>query len=162
MLLLSSLALLALGQKSKPPTHVRYFNARFGYAVDVPSSLVLKREADNGDGRAYLSKDARSELLVYGSHTLLDDRGEAGESLAGGYRRWLAQASKRGGSAKFSSLGSKAFSVSWRDGRRLIYVRTIQLPDGFATVEFTYPIDRKPAVEAAVRKTIDSLVPVRR
>lgn len=161
MSLIFSLLTLAAGQKIKRPEFVRYQNARYGYSVEIPSFLILQREAKNDQGRSYLSKDVRTELLVYGLPELLDEKGAATTSLAGGYRRWLEQARKKG-PPKFAKLDSDVFAVSWREGRRLLYVKTIRLPEGFATVEITYPHDRGPAVDMAIARTMASLKAAKR
>ncbi len=156
------LFLLALGQTTKAPLATRYVNARYGYSVEIPSSLLLRSEGQNGDGRTYLSKDARTELLVYGSQELLDENGKPTDSLSRGYRRWIAQARKKGPAPKVAKLGPNFFAASWREGRRLLFVRTIKLAEGYATVEITYPIDRRSAVDAAVARTLASLKSIKR
>lgn len=45
-----------------------YTNYRFGFEVDYPSSWILGRSPDNGDGRN-LYDAPETEILVYGSYT---------------------------------------------------------------------------------------------
>jgi hypothetical protein len=50
-----------------------YFNSRFGYSLDVPKLFTLTDpDPENGDGRAYSTKDKTVALSVYGSHILQD------------------------------------------------------------------------------------------
>lgn len=42
-----------------------YHNDRYNYTVAYPDFLIPQREADNGDGRKFISADEEIQLLVY-------------------------------------------------------------------------------------------------
>lgn len=46
-----------------------YENDRFGYGVDVPESFAPQPEAENGDGRVFISRSPQGEIAVGGSTT---------------------------------------------------------------------------------------------
>lgn len=150
-------AALLLATQGKVPASRTYTNARYAFSVEVPAFVRLKRAADNGDGWTFLSPDVRTELLAYGTTSLLDQKGDIVESLGGGYRGWVRQSRQPGMQGQSSAINARAFSVSWRDGRRFVRIRAIKIPEGFAVVEVRYPVDRKPAVERAVTRTLASL-----
>jgi hypothetical protein len=50
-----------------------YHNARFDYSISYPANLLVPQgEAANADGQRFLSRDGRTELLVYGAYNSLD------------------------------------------------------------------------------------------
>jgi hypothetical protein len=62
-LLLSSVA---------PPAYKTYHNDRFGFRIDYPAALRPQPEADNGDGRRFVSADGQTTLAAYASYSVLD------------------------------------------------------------------------------------------
>ncbi len=50
-----------------------YRNVRFDYSISYPADLLSPQgESVNEDGQRFVSRDGRTELLVYGSHNSLD------------------------------------------------------------------------------------------
>lgn len=68
VLVLLSTSVLTDGQRVENEYRT-YHNIRFGYSISYPAdSLIPQGEAENGDGQKFLSRDGRTEMLVYGSH----------------------------------------------------------------------------------------------
>jgi hypothetical protein len=50
-----------------------YHNVRFDYSISYPANVLIPQgEAVNRDGQRFMSRDGRTEMLVYGSHNSLD------------------------------------------------------------------------------------------
>jgi hypothetical protein len=49
---------------------LRYTNERFGYTLLYPSTLIAQPEAENGDGRVFLTADESVGLIVYGGNVV--------------------------------------------------------------------------------------------
>lgn len=49
-----------------------YCNARFSFCVKYPKSFQKGKEADNGDGAVFTSKDKKTEIRGYGSLAIED------------------------------------------------------------------------------------------
>lgn len=154
-----SLLLLALGKgapQSSPSTRT-YLNARYAYAIDVPSTLRLTREADNGDGRTYASKSGSVQLAVYGSHLLLDEKGRTTESLEAAQRRWLAAFRQKDAGLYSANRSADQFTVLGEQRGGLVHVRTIALAQGFATVHIQRDHGGKSNENAALTRCVNSL-----
>ena len=68
---LKVLACVALVGLAAPATAATYANARFGYAVSYPETLLEPRpEAANGDGREFRSRSDRARFSVFASADL--------------------------------------------------------------------------------------------
>ncbi|RYG28632.1 hypothetical protein EON81_28170, partial [bacterium] len=144
---------LLLAQIPAKPVYRHVRNVRFAFAIDVPTFLVPGREPDNGDGRAYTSRDGKVELRVYGSYYLVVPAGETPQKLRDGFRETVAEA-KRSGTVSLATLKPEFFAVSYRSGARIVYQRTIPLTEGgFATAILTYPAARRVEMAPIVTRT---------
>lgn len=66
--LVLSISVLSAGQRDEKKYRT-YHNIRFGYSISYPADILIPQgEAENGDGQKFLSRDGRTEMLVYGSH----------------------------------------------------------------------------------------------
>lgn len=121
-------AMIAALSSSAAFAQSTYTNQRFGYSICIPAGLVAQREADNGDGRAFLAADG-AKLIVYASHNALDQT--------------LAQARgdviERLGPASYRAGGADWFVVSGGASGAIYYVRTSLRRGVFTSFELTYP-----------------------
>jgi hypothetical protein len=134
-------------QQSKSPAVPRqntvswqtYTNARFGYTVRYPASLLKPQgESDNGDGQKFLSRDGKTRLLVYGSHNVL------GETIASRFaedRR--GEKNNAGRKVTYARQKNDWYVVSGvQDGKN--FYRKCYLRGGdFVTWEITYPVTER-------------------
>jgi hypothetical protein len=68
VLVLLSISVLTDGQRVENEYRT-YHNIRFSYSISYPADILIPQgEAENGDGQKFLSRDGRTEMLVYGSH----------------------------------------------------------------------------------------------
>lgn len=117
-----------------PPTadieYKRYWNSRFGYEIDYPTSfLIAMQEADNGDGRHFVSSDENIRLSCWGSLEL--DR-----SMDDEYARVLQE---MGSGCTYKARKANWFVVSGIKDGNVWYKRTVDLGEEFISFEFSYP-----------------------
>lgn len=144
--------LLAAALAASAPTAdwQTYVNARFGFEICYPASVLIPQsEADNGDGQTFTSDDG-AQLKAFGTHnalgrSLAQEAGEQARHYAGAKGRITYRAAKPGWQA-----------ISGRDGRsNLFYTKTIAREDGFLMFQLRYPAKSaaryKPVVERLTR-----------
>ncbi|RYG29420.1 hypothetical protein EON81_26750 [bacterium] len=154
--------LLLVAQIPKTPIYRHVTNVRFAYAIDVPTFLVPGREPDNGDGRAYTSRDGTIVLRVFGSRYLVVPESETPQRLRDGFRETVAEA-KRSGTVSLATLKPEFFAVSYRSRNRIVYQRTIRLIEGgLGTAILTYPAARQRVMDPVLTRTMRSLKALKR
>jgi hypothetical protein len=121
-----------------------YSNARFLYSIDYPAGILIpQREADNSDGRQFLSRDGHAKMLVYGRYALDTDslqkefdeavRGEGGPNRAVTLKR----------------IQNNWFVVSGTEDGKIFYRKTFFTGGAFKTFRIEY--------DEEVRKLYDKI-----
>ena len=156
-----ALAVFALaGASWGAVTYAVYGNARYGYSVEYPAFLTPQPEAENGDGRRFLSEDGNVEMAVWGEQNVFD------RSLKQEYAERLRELEKNGVVPPYRVLKSAWFVLSWKQGDALVYERTAVSreeraasahPAQFATVTLRYPAARKKSMAPVVTRVSRSL-----
>ena len=105
----------------------------------MPPALVPQGEADNGDGRTFLSRDRRARLLVWGEHRV-DPR----DSLDARYRDAVRGTPEARVTYRFR--GANFYVVSGLRGGTVYYHNVMHdlRADTFATLLLEYPRTLKP------------------
>ncbi len=120
------------------PASVRwktYHNARFGYRLSYPASLIPQGEPDNGDGQRFISPNAETKLLVYGSNNVLD------ETIAARFTQEQRGSTEgnRGRVVTYAKRKANGYVVSGYEKRNIFYRKCYLVDDHFVTFEITYP-----------------------
>lgn len=111
----------------------RYHNARFGYSISYPVKILIPQgEAANGDGQKFLSKDGRTEMLVYGSHNVLD------QSLPQVYQKEISGTEHPNRLVTYHVLRADWFVVSGIEDDRIFYQKTLLRRGVFKTFRIEY------------------------
>lgn len=108
-----------------------YSNVRYRYSMRYPSSLVPQGEADNGDGQKFLSRNAKTQLLVYGSNNVLD------ETIASRFaqnRKTIPDTV-----VTFARQKENWYVVSGYKAEKIFYQKCYLVKDHFVTFEISYP-----------------------
>ena len=75
-----------LGLMALPAQAATYINARFGYSISYPESLLIaEREADNGDGRTFHAHNGTAKVSVWGANRD-DDSEKTPQAIARSYQ----------------------------------------------------------------------------
>lgn len=116
---------------SKTAGYFEYVNGRFGFSVDVPSSVVEVRVIpDNGDGIILGNEE---EGITFTSSCMNNVNGHTAKSA---YEAQLAEA---GANVRSKDLGKNEYTMSWKDGENREFRRQIITKDLVCTVSVVYP-----------------------
>ena len=126
-------------QTQKRHDYRTYHNARFDYSISYPADLLIPQgESVNGDGQRFLSKDGRTELLVYGAYNSLDQT----------LNEVLTQESERSPDhpnrvVTYKVLRGGWFVVSGTENGRIFYQKTTLRDSTFKTFRIEYNESQK-------------------
>lgn len=128
-----------------------YFNARYGYGIDIPPGFSEVQEAHNSDGGASRSADGAAELKVWGAYLsdgdFKSDVAERVQSDAGD--GWTISYDRRT-AANASWSGSK--------GHQILYMRAVKgCEDSAAYFQLIYERSEMKAYDKIVKRLVRSL-----
>jgi hypothetical protein len=110
-----------------------YSNARFLYSIDYPAGILIpQREADNSDGRQFLSRDGHAKMLVYGRYALDTD------SLQKEYDEAVRGEGGANRAVTLKKLQKNWFVVSGTENGKIFYRKTIYTGGAFKTFVIEY------------------------
>jgi hypothetical protein len=127
-----------------------YVNARFGYVVEYPKTLVKAQpEADNSDGREFLARRGTAKIAAYGRYV---DGGAASayEDLR------MTQEECAGAPYVVKKPALQAVSCTTKKGD-VLYYKAVVKKDVMAAVEAHYPVAEKATWDAVVSRMAGSL-----
>lgn len=126
-----------------------YSNARFEYTIKYPADIFTpQEEAQNGDGRAFLSKDGTAKVLVWGQYNALF------KALKTAYNDDLKSHPK---GVTYKALLKSGYVLSGVSGGKIFYQKTLlngKDGDGgavFATFHIEYRSADKAKFDPIVR-----------
>lgn len=123
----------AQAAKTSPTKWVTYGNTRYKFSVSYPSNLMTaQREADNGDGRAFVSHDGKTRMLAYGTNNVLD------ETLQARYKH-DARGIEPGDKVTYKVQKNNWYAVSGYRADLIFYRKTFVNDGQFLTLDVTYP-----------------------
>jgi hypothetical protein len=135
------------------PTYKTYHNARFGYRIDYPADFRPQPEAENGDGRRFVSPDGQAVLSAYASYNALDGGLAAHRRIA--REGWQEQHA----TLTLDQLTRTGYVLSGQVKGRIFYEKTVLKSNTLTTFLWQYPVARKAALDAVIRHTIQTLQP---
>lgn len=115
---------LAIDKDVSLHTHF-YVNNRFGYSISYPENFIPQPEADNGDGRVFLSHDGLIEIRVWGSYH---------PSFEEAYQELLDEKQ-----VTYRVKKNQWFVVSGIEDKNIFYQKTFSGRHALYSVRFTYP-----------------------
>lgn len=126
-----------------------YANARFGYSIEYPSSLLkIQQPPANDDGRTFLSADGKTELRVWAAFNALD------QTLKQKYDADLAAS---GAEITYKALLKDGFAFSGLAGDDIVYQKTLYRRDNvgvFYTFAIRYPRSEAKKYDVIVRRLV--------
>lgn len=129
-----------------PGDYQTYHNERFDYSISYPANyLVMEPPPANGDGRNFVSKDRRVEMVVYGHHNALE------ESLDEIYEAEF-QGEKAKREITYKVLKKKWFVISGYDGQKVFYQKTFLKDDVIKTFHIEADRALQPLVQPMTEK----------
>ena len=130
-----------------------YRNARFGYAVDVPSEFRMGEAPVNNDGRVFYDPSSEGVISVFGMYNAL---GASRESYATEREEdWRGL----GGTVTYRAKRENWFVLSGTVGGDIFYERVIFSADGdtIATLLVRYPQSEKARFDPLVARASRTL-----
>ncbi|WP_309714414.1 hypothetical protein [Armatimonas sp.] len=131
------------------PSWKTYTNSRFGFSILYPAD-VLKPEPppENGDGLAFLSRDKKAELRVWG------DLNALAETVQARFETTLKEAP---GKISYKVLRKDWFVVSGSGKGREFYKKVMFGKDGTVrTISLEYPVASKKRFDPLVERIVQS------
>jgi hypothetical protein len=116
-----------------------YHNARFDYSISYPVNILVPQgESVNADGQRFVSKDGRTEMLVYGSHNSLN------QSLREVYEDESNRTAEHPNRViSYQILRQDWFVVSGVENGRVFYQKTMFRNSVFKTFRIEYDEQQK-------------------
>jgi serine/threonine-protein kinase len=129
---------------SAPPGYNAYANPRYGFTALWPSSFRAQPPPEDGDGQVWASPDGRVHLAAYGANNVLNYSPEQDEA-----------ADARLMSVVYANISGDIVTVSGytNNGRTIVYQRDVVGPGSIDTLYWSYPVDQKAQLDAAVTQT---------
>ncbi len=145
---LGTVALFAGSGVLASESYATYENARFGYRVLYPTSLVTPLpEADNGDGRVWKSDDGKFKLSAWGENNAFNRTLRAQMDAA--RREWAKDHAR----VTYTRYTPQFYVLSGFTGGEIFYEKTVPQGDGFASILWQFPKGKRPLMDAVVART---------
>jgi serine/threonine-protein kinase len=114
-------------------SYKKYYNARFGFSIEYPSTFITKDLPQNNDGIILGTSDDRVELIVSGIYNVLD---ETPKSI---YNDLVEEHSN----ASYKVQEDNWMVVSWNEGDNIIYMKEVVGSNEINTFIIEYPLSEK-------------------
>ena len=155
---LNHLLLIAAGPglaAAAPPVYKTYHNLRFGYRIDYPADLRPASEADNRDGRRFVSADGHTVLTAYAGYLVLEGGLDAERAIA--RRAWRQQQATI--TLDQRTRTGPGFVLSGQVKGMIFYERTVLNGNTRTTFRWEYPAARKALMDGFIWHTLQTLHP---
>jgi serine/threonine protein kinase len=134
----------ASSRGNAPPGYNAYANPRYGFTALWPSSFRAQPPREDGDGQDWTSPDGQVLLAAYGTNNFLNYSPEQDEV-----------ADARLMSIVYVNISGDIVTVSGytNNGRTIVYQRDVVGPGSIDTLYWSYPVNQKSQLDAAVTQT---------
>ncbi|MDB5554545.1 MAG: hypothetical protein JWL86_4529 [Rhizobium sp.] len=130
-----------------------YFNARFGYGIDIPPGFSEVQEADNSDGGVSRSAEGAAELKVWGAYLGDDD-------FATDVSQRVQSDTADGWMISYDRRTGENASWSGSKGAQILYMRAVKGCDGSAAYfQIVYDRSELKAYDTIVKRLVKTLRP---
>ena len=148
-LLIAALLLLLPLAAIAEPGFKDYTNARFGFKISYPATLIASPDPTNGGGREFHSKDKEFSLATFG-HFL---NGATLDSM------WQEELKDLGGNITYKKKDKDWFVVSGVNDGVEFYHKTHVKGGNFASFHITYPHAKAKQYDPWVEQIAKTFVP---
>ena len=150
-----ALIILSSGAPAAELQWREYANARFGYVLTYPASLIAGPESTNGAGRELHSRDGDFSLAV-SAHFFVEGSGDSFDT------RWQEELSSLGGTITYKRKAANWYVVSGvaKDGTEY-YHKLYRKGENWAAFQITYPHAKHEKYDAWVAQIEKRFVPFR-
>lgn len=148
----AALALLLASAPVSAAEWRTYVNGRYGTTVDIPFDVFLAEpEAENGDGRRFVSRDGSASLTVFAGANV--DRRSLSELVR------AARVDAADERVTYERKGGRWYVLSGYAGPKVFYRKLLFSPDREVvhTIEIVYPAVAKPLYDPLTARIANSL-----
>jgi hypothetical protein len=139
----------AVAADAAAPGFKDYTNARFGFKISYPATLIAGRDPTNGAGREFHSKDKEFSLATF-AHFL---NGETLDSM------WQDELKVLGDNITYKKKDKDWYVVSGAKDGTEFYHKTYVQGGNYASFHITYPHAKAKQYDPIVEKIAKSFVP---
>lgn len=133
-------------QDTQPPADGRYLNARFGYAVTIPSGFTWQAESADGDGRTFTDDQTGMTIAAWGSNNALH------ETVISAFKQATV-----GHSVSYQQILDSEFTATWAENGTITYIREMVSAGAIRAVQFTYPSTHRNECDRIVEQVVPTL-----
>lgn len=133
-------------QDTQPPADGRYLNARFGYAVTIPSGFTWQAESADGDGRTFTDGQTGMTIAAWGSNNALH------ETVISAFKQATASHS-----VSYQQILDSEFTATWEENGTITYIREMVSAGAIRAVRFTYPSTHRNECDRFVEQVVPTL-----
>ena len=133
-------------QDTQPPADGRYLNARFGYAVTIPSGFTWQAESADGDGRTFTDGQTGMTIAAWGSNNALH------ETVISAFKQATV-----GHSVSYQQILDSEFTATWEENGTITYIREMVSAGAIRAVQFTYPSTHRNECDRFVEQVVSTL-----
>lgn len=133
-------------QDTQPPADGCYLNARFGYAVTIPSGFTWQAESADGDGRTFTDGQTGMTIAAWGSNNALN------ETVISAFKQAAA-----GHSVSYQQILDSEFTATWEENGTITYIREMVSAGAIRAVQFTYPSTHRNECDRIVEQVVPTL-----
>ena len=130
-----------------------YYNARYGFSISYPSSLLAPQKAEDvsSSGEIFLSKDKETEMRVWGEYNALEQTLE---------RRYNENIKDYGDGVTYKILLKNGYVISGVKDEKIFYQKTLRRKHKETEVFYTFTIEYKKSdrkkFDPVIRQIADS------
>ncbi|CAN5534569.1 hypothetical protein BH20VER3_BH20VER3_07700 [soil metagenome] len=133
----------------------KYANARFGFLLTYPATLVAEEESMNGDGRAFHSPDGEFQLTAM-AHFFVPDSGDSFEG------RWQEELKMPDVTITYKKKTPNWYVVSGvTKGETEFYHKLMRKGANWAAFHITYPHAKNKIYDPWVARIAQKFIPFR-
>ncbi|HSQ24927.1 MAG TPA: hypothetical protein VLN44_10960 [Pyrinomonadaceae bacterium] len=150
LMALTICTLVGFVSAAQTPTYKTYTNARFAYSISYPANLLDPQgEAVNGDGQAFLARDGRAEMRVWGQNNVNN------ESLRAVFNQTV---NEWGDGVSYKVIRQDWFVVSALVNGKIHYRKTMLRRGVFKTFEIEYDESQRATYDSITARIAKSFV----
>ena len=117
VMLFTLMILLVVSTTAYAAQYKRYYNARFGFSVDVPSNSKITVEPVNGDGKEFTTKDGKAVVITSGINNVLE------YTVQSAYKQQLDSLMSNKTKIAYKRIKNNWFVISYVKGDSIIYYK---------------------------------------
>lgn len=144
------------GNSSDALTYAAYYNTRFGYKLEVPTSFTQGTPPVDGDGLSWTSPDGQVSISVYGQYNVLGDTVSSAASKFAASHSGYQPTYEEKGNNWFTVTGTKTTASGTPEA---FYIKQFIGPTYIESLEIDHPEGSQAQDDSLVTTVVNSFQP---